>query len=175
MSSAATLPSTASLAEALPDADGWTAEEIAAIKETKRLLLEAGVEAAKISPMELSLCVMNCKLRPPKAVQKYKDWLASLEVFGIHSMQDVWRGMDAKACMQTEWTATLNDEFSSYAGAGRDSEGRSIMWIRGGRKCLPENEREHVMAGHMYRPPHALCGSRNFLIFSRIAFFSLVV
>jgi hypothetical protein len=28
-------------------------------------------------------------------------------------------------------------------------------WIRGGRKCLPENEREHVMAGHMSLPPPA--------------------
>ena len=26
------------------------------------------------------------------------------------------------------------------------------MWIRGGRKCQPANEREHVMAGHMCVP-----------------------
>ena len=70
MAAASPLPSLASLSVALPDAEGWSAEEVAAIKETKRLLLEGGTEASKISPMELSLCVMNCKLRPAKAVQK---------------------------------------------------------------------------------------------------------
>ncbi len=115
MASDSSLPSLSSLSEALPEAEGWTAEEISAIKETKKLLLAEGVPPAKISPLELSLCVMNCKLRPPKAVQKYKDWLASLEVFGIHSMQEVWNGQDAKARMQEEWTSTLTDEFSSYA------------------------------------------------------------
>jgi hypothetical protein len=114
MAAASSLPSLASLSEALPDAEEWTAEEVAAIKETKRLLLEGGMDASKISPMELSLCVMNCKLRPAKAVQKYKDWIASLEVFGIHSMDDVWSGQGSKAFMQTEWSSTLVDEFSSY-------------------------------------------------------------
>ena len=70
MAAASPLPSLASLSDALPDAEGWSAEEVAAIKETRRLLLEGGTEASKISPMELSLCVMNCKLRPAKAVQK---------------------------------------------------------------------------------------------------------
>jgi hypothetical protein len=147
--SATQLPSLASLSEALPEAEDWTAEEIAAIKQTKKRLLDGGVPPGKISAMELTLCVMNCKLRPEKAAEKYKNWLASLEVFGIHGMEDVWGGLGAKARMQTEWSSTLVDEFSSYAGAGRDSQGRSIMWIRGGRKCKPENEREHVIAGQM--------------------------
>ena len=59
----------------------------------------------------------------------------------------------AAQAAQAEWSATLIDEFSSYAGAGRDGQGRSIMWIRGGRKCKPENEREHVIAGQMCPPP----------------------
>lgn len=150
MTSVPPLPSLASLSDALPDAEGWTAEEIAAIKSTKKLLLDAGVQPSKISPMELTLCVMNCKLRPEKAAEKYKNWIASLEVFGISSMEDVWGGVGAKACIQTDWSPTLIDEFSSYAGAGRDAQGRCIMWIRGGRKCKPENEREHVIAGQMY-------------------------
>jgi hypothetical protein len=155
MSSPAPLPSLASLSDTLPDAEGWSAEEVSAIKETKKLLLQAGVEPARISPMELSLCVMNCKLRPQKAMEKYKSWLAALQVFGIGSMEEVWGGQGAKARMQPEcqWTQTLIDEFLSYARAGRDSQGRSIMWIRGGRKCAPENEREHVIAGQMCNPP----------------------
>jgi hypothetical protein len=124
-------------------------EEVSAIKETKKLLLQAGVDAAKISPMELSLCVMNCKLRPQKAMEKYKNWLASLEVFGIKSMEEVWGAEGAKVRMQSEWPSTLNDEFLSYASAGRDAQGRTIMWIRGGRKCAPAAEREHVIAGQM--------------------------
>ena len=84
-----------SLSDALPAADSWTAEEIAAIKDTKRLLIDGGMEPGKISPLELSLCVMNCKLRPEKAVQKYKEWIASLEVFGIRGMDDVWGGCTA--------------------------------------------------------------------------------
>jgi hypothetical protein len=127
MASSSPLPSLAALSGALPDAEGWTDEEVAAIKETKRLLLAGGLPPDKIAPLELSLCVMNCKLRPQKSVDKYKAWLAALETFGISSMQDVWLRQDVKERMQAEWSSTLNEEFSSYAGAGRDAQGRSIM------------------------------------------------
>jgi hypothetical protein len=127
MASSSALPSLAALADALPEVDGWTEEEVAAIKETKRLLLAGGLSPDKIAPLELSLCVMNCKLRPQKAVEKYKAWLAALEAFGISSMQDVWLRQEVKERMQAEWSSTLNEEFSSYAGAGRDAQGRSIM------------------------------------------------
>ena len=43
----------------------------------------------------------------------YKDWLASLQVFGIQSMDDVWSSKGPKAFVQSEWTTTLVDEFSS--------------------------------------------------------------
>ena len=63
----------------------FTEEETTAYRETNKLLLESGFPPDKIAPRELFLVVMNCKLRPESAAEKYKKWLEAMSDYGINS------------------------------------------------------------------------------------------
>ncbi len=80
------------MADAVPVDHPWTAEEIAAYKATKELLLTRGIVGDKISTRDLFITVVNCKLRPEKAADKY---IALLEIlqrdFGFTGFEEVWR------------------------------------------------------------------------------------
>jgi hypothetical protein len=74
----------------------WTAEELAAYKATKELLLSRGMARDKISTRDLFITVINCKLRPEKAADKYTALLEILQKdFGFTGFDEVWRDIGA--------------------------------------------------------------------------------
>ena len=101
----------------------FTAEELNAYRETKKVLLSKGMPIEKISKRELFLSVMNCKLRSETAAEKYTKWLKSMEEgFGI-------QGFDELFALVGSTTTRLSSSpvaplFSAYAGCGRDKGNR---------------------------------------------------
>ena len=111
----------------------FSADEITAAKETRKILIEVHkMTAQQLSDREILIVTMNCKLRPDTAAAKYKKFLESMKVFGIESFDEVWSGVKVNGRDgendENEWDK-LSTFFQVYAGCGRDKMGRSIMWI----------------------------------------------
>ena len=114
-------------------------EELAAIKETKSLLLSKGVAESRIGLITLAVTTINNKLRVEETARKYMKWLEALESFGIEGL-----GND-----ESLWDPKLVPLLRSYAPCGQDSQGRAIFWIKGG-SVQPDEEEASVRAGIMY-------------------------
>ena len=97
----------------------FSERELDSIESIKKSLLEQSID---VSERELILCTMNCKLDTQKATEKYIKWLESIKLFGFNSFSDIWTDLDYNV---------LAKQFKSYAMCGLDSEGRSVMWIKG--------------------------------------------
>jgi hypothetical protein len=136
----------------------WTSEEIAAASDTKALLLkDVDFDNKKwISPRELWLCVVNSKFRPEKAAEKYKKWTGEMQTsFDLHSFDDVYKGIEKDGSGDDKGWKELEPLFTAYAGTGRDSMNRSIMWIKT-RPTTIEEEQLSVRSGViMYTAIHA--------------------
>jgi hypothetical protein len=125
----------------------FTDEEVDAMRQTKRQLLE---RAVPVSDRELAIVVMNCKLRVEKAVEKYCKWLEAMKEFGISSFDDIWekQGLSRDGSASPGWSR-VESMLSAYAGCGCDKEGRSIMWVRS-RPVQPDEETIAVATGCLY-------------------------
>ena len=66
---------------------------------------------------------MNCKLRVESAVEKYKEFLGVLELYGLGTPHD----------LLTQSFDVIDAFFPRFSicGDNRDKEGRSVMWING--------------------------------------------
>lgn len=66
---------------------------------------------------------MNCKLRVENAVEKYKEFLGVLELYGLGTPHD----------LLTQSFDVIDAFFPRFSicGDNRDKEGRSVMWING--------------------------------------------
>ena len=121
----------------------FTDEEISAVTETKRILLEEyKLSHSMLSKRELFIVTINCKLRPETAAKKYKKWLEAMECFGIHSFEDIWKNLLISGDeAESEW-AKLSHNFEAFAGTGRDKQNRSVFWI----KSRPVQVHEETLA-----------------------------
>eukprot|EP01036_Dinobryon_divergens_P038333 gene38333-50318_t len=105
----------------------FTTEELTAIADVRSKLLLDGFPNEKISLPELALTTINCKLRVDNAVAKYKKWMECLSGFGLNTFDEVWSDVNRDG--SGDWDKIRSD-FSHYARCGKDSHGRSIMWIK---------------------------------------------
>jgi hypothetical protein len=138
----------AAISSATGSPDAFTAEELEAMRATKKLLILDGVPESDILGIELAVTVMNCKMRPEAAKEKYKEWLAMLAEFGVSSIEEAWGA--AKKDGSGDWSAHER-MFHAYQSCGRDAGNRSIFWIRGTDKGIPvEDEANSVKAGLIY-------------------------
>jgi hypothetical protein len=112
-------------------------DELAAIREVKAALIKSGIDESRIGARTLAVTTINSKLRIDESVQKYSTWLKALEQFGVNSLND--------AEFKEEYAQYLR----SYAACGKDFQGRSTFWIKGGA-IMPEEEKCAVEAGIMY-------------------------
>lgn len=135
------------MSEFVTDTCTYTKEEIDACKETRRLLLLQGMEVGKISPRELLICTINCKLDPNKSALKYTKWLQSLSEFGISTFDDVWDGLGRDGS-GSEWY-TIAPLFNAYCGSGVDKQNRRVMWVKA-RHTTTEEELLQIKAGIIY-------------------------
>lgn len=129
----------------------WTAEEVAAAKETKRLLqAHKTFEQSFLSDREIFLATVNCKFRPEKACEKMVKWTGEMKAsFGINSFDEVYAGLGAAGEGPDEEWARVGQCLTAYAGCGLDKHGRSIMWIRS-RPTTKDEERDAVRCGVIY-------------------------
>jgi len=129
----------------------WTAEEVAAVKETKRLLLaHAKFDQNFLSDREIFLSTVNCKFRPEKACDKIIKWTTEMKSnFGINSFDEVYAGLGRSGEGSDEEWAQIGKCLTAYAGCGLDKNGRSIMWIRS-RPTTNDEERDAVRCGVIY-------------------------
>ena len=127
----------------------FTDEEISAVQETKRLLIEKyKLQPNKLSKQELFIVTINSKLRPETAAKKYAKWLEALEIFGILSFDEIWKDLLSGDQADSEW-AKLSANFGAFAGAGTDKQGRRVFWIRS-RPVQAEEEAIQVRCSCIY-------------------------
>jgi len=122
-------------------------DELRAIACVRDSLIAEGFPSVKISIPELALTTINCKLRVDNAIKKYKIWMEQLELFGIHTFDDVWK--DVKRDGSGDWSGSVSQYFQNFCECGKDANGRSIMWIRARATGL-EEERQVMTASVMY-------------------------
>lgn len=129
----------------------WSAEEIEAGREAKRLLEEdEEFDNLLLDKRALWLTVVNCKFEVKKARDKYKKWTSEMKTnFGIRGFGDdgVYKGgifQDGTG----DWTE-IAPMFTAYAGCGLDNMNRSIMWIKT-RPTTIEEEQLAIRAGAIY-------------------------
>jgi hypothetical protein len=106
----------------------FTSDEKDAYQKTKVLLkTKHKLDDKMISRRELLLCVINCKLRPENAAEKYVTWLDQMKTFDIKSFSDVWDviGIDGKFLGEHSSTKLM----TAYAGCGRDMRERLLFII----------------------------------------------
>ena len=65
--------------------NAWNAEEVAAMRETKRLLIaDPKFDQNFINDKVICLTCVNCKFRPDSAVKKLKKWTDEMrDSFGL--------------------------------------------------------------------------------------------
>jgi hypothetical protein len=123
----------------------WSEGEISSGKRTVELLLEkSDFHQPFLSKSHLWLCLVNCKFRPEKTVDKFVKWTNQMRVFGINSFDDVHEGLDT----EEEWNR-LSGSFTAFGGCGLDNDNRSIMWIVT-RKTPESEERDAIRCGALY-------------------------
>lgn len=128
--------------------EAFTEAEIKAFYDTRDLLLAKGFKKEDLEQRTLFLTVINCKLRPESAAEKYKKLLENLKLFNITSYPQIWAGLDDSPEGEAEW-AKIKPLLTAYGGAGRDKQDRGIMWIRT-RGITPEEETLAVRTSIIY-------------------------
>lgn len=128
--------------------EAFTEAEIKAFHDTRDLLLSKGFQKEDLEQRTLFLTVINCKLRPETAAEKYKKLLENLKLFNITSFSQIWEGLDDTPEGELEWTK-IKPLLSAYGGSGRDKQDRGIMWIRT-RGIHPDEETLAVRASIIY-------------------------
>eukprot|EP01043_Picozoa_sp_COSAG02_P047574 COSAG02_NODE_4575_length_5203_cov_1.801528_3_plen_287_part_00 len=112
------------LSEPEPEPEQFTQEELGAFEAVRVALLADGVAANMIGEAMLVVTCMNCKLRVDNAVEKYKEFLGVLELYGLGTPLD----------LLAQSFDHIDSFFSRFSicGDNKDKEGRSVMWINGG-------------------------------------------
>lgn len=126
--------------------NGFTLEELKVIKETFEALKAEGISNPSLR--EVALVVMNCKLRVETAVKKYKKWIEAMKQFNVESFDDIWGKIPRDGSESEEWKAIL-PMLTAYAGCGRDTSDRSIMWIKT-RPVQVDEEKLAIQTSVMY-------------------------
>jgi len=129
----------------------FTKDEIKGFYDTRDLLLSSkGFKREDLDQRTLFLTVINSKLRPESAAEKYKKLLDNLKLFNITSYPQIWAGLDDDNSPENEleWQK-IKSLLSAYGGTGRDKQDRGIMWIRT-RGILPEEETLAVRTSIIY-------------------------
>lgn len=122
------------------------------MQDTKDLLVSPTgkykYENSKISLRELVLVVMNCKLRPESAAEKYDLWLKAMkDCCGIDGFDECWGDVNRDGQGLEKSPVRLN--LDAYAACGRDKKNRSIMWIVT-RPVPVEEEKLAISSSVMY-------------------------
>lgn len=118
----------------------YSEDELSAIREVRTLLLSKGIAESRIGLCTLAVATINTKLRVEETAKKYMKWLEALETFQIEGLG----GNDGAL-----WNPAVAPMLRSYAPCGKDKDGRSIFWIRGG-SIQPEEEKASILCGAMY-------------------------
>ena len=107
----------------------WTDVEKQAVLDVRtKLHEEHNVPIKELGEVELITVTLNAKCRVDEACQKFLTYKQELlELYGI---SDVWANQ-----------AELGDQWHRLAVAGRDEEGRGVMWINGGATEVSEEQR----------------------------------
>eukprot|EP00565_Helicotheca_tamesis_P008600 CAMPEP_0185731396 /NCGR_PEP_ID=MMETSP1171-20130828/12794_1 /TAXON_ID=374046 /ORGANISM="Helicotheca tamensis, Strain CCMP826" /LENGTH=287 /DNA_ID=CAMNT_0028400655 /DNA_START=7 /DNA_END=870 /DNA_ORIENTATION=- len=117
----------------------YTEEELAAIRETHKLLVEEhNVDPSRIGLKFLALVTIVSKLRSKRAADKYKQFLDNAESCGLAGLTEDYYKKEA-----------LRD-LKDYQVAGKTLEGRCVNWVKGKGYVPIEDEKMHAEAGLMY-------------------------
>jgi len=98
-----------------------------------------GVAAADLVDRDIGMFVMIEKLRPRKAADKYKQYLAVMAEYGF-----TIRELHDKDTLES-----FGDLWTTYRVCGLTKEGLSCMFIAG-KGCPIEKEKQAVMLGFLY-------------------------
>uniref|UniRef100_A0A7S1VTI6 CRAL-TRIO domain-containing protein n=1 Tax=Grammatophora oceanica TaxID=210454 RepID=A0A7S1VTI6_9STRA len=138
---AATPPSSSS-----NDPDGvivYTEDELQVMRETyNKLTKEHELSPESINLQFLAYTCIVSKNRVADATKNYLKFLKGSKPLGIdhvESFEELWADTNVTKCL------------GAYAPAGRDFEGRSVMWIKGDEGAIePKLEPSYVRAGILY-------------------------
>eukprot|EP00534_Pseudo-nitzschia_fraudulenta_P010971 CAMPEP_0201208482 /NCGR_PEP_ID=MMETSP0851-20130426/176479_1 /ASSEMBLY_ACC=CAM_ASM_000631 /TAXON_ID=183588 /ORGANISM="Pseudo-nitzschia fraudulenta, Strain WWA7" /LENGTH=307 /DNA_ID=CAMNT_0047497035 /DNA_START=196 /DNA_END=1119 /DNA_ORIENTATION=- len=142
---AAELPT--KLAETTHNPIQYEEEELEAMRNVRTQLIEKHkIDPNRIGLKTLALTTIVTKLRVEEAASKYATYLEMVGACGVASLHD-----EAVLTMSHEKLKKLQNRLDSYATCGPDSQGRSIMWVKGQKEAYPvEEETEIVTAAIMY-------------------------
>lgn len=134
-----------SLKEALPESSdsldiAYTEEELNAMRQVHQKLTEANI--AHISPKFLAFTTISSKNRVDEAVKKYQKFLKSIGALGVGYIEDDTILMNDPNVLQLLTRA--------YCPAGRDREGRQILWIHATERTRLDEQEAYVNAGILY-------------------------
>lgn len=118
---------------------GYTPEEVLAVKAVKRALAAWGVPKDSLGESEMIVFTLNSKCQVEQALKRYRAYLRNLlDEFDL-SAEDIWLD-DAIAREQ------LDGQWKFMHAAGKDREGRQIMWLSGGGAGSIQEQRCHIRA-----------------------------
>lgn len=112
----------------------WTSEELEAFREVKKRLRADGVPESRCGDREVVLTTMCSKLRPDKAMQKFKEFYGILDEYTLDPAGGGLCELEAG-----DW-GEIEHFWDRYSVAGRDRGGRGVMWINGGRTEIAEEQ-----------------------------------
>lgn len=121
----------------------YLVEELEAIRKVVNELKEVhNVDPARIGLKTLAITTIVSKLRVDEAASKYAKYLEMVSQCGVPNLCD-----DQVLNMSND---ELRKWIGAYAACGRDSQGRSIMWVTGNKSVSEEEEPDVVKAAIMY-------------------------
>lgn len=121
-----------------PPPDALTAEELAACVAVYRACVAAALPIAMLSPQLVIMATLTSKLRVEKTVNTLTQMYA--EVFQAYALDPDTIGFDAApTTIATKWTE-CDPFWTRYRVCGSDIDGRSVMWISGGKTELAEEK-----------------------------------
>ena len=111
--------------------ESLTAEELAACVAVYRACVAAALPISMLSAQLVIMATLTSKLRIEKTVPTLKAMHA--EVFEAYALDPDAIGFDASPnTIQTKW-GECEPFWNRYRVCGKDEDGRSIMWIAGGK------------------------------------------
>jgi hypothetical protein len=117
-----------------------TAEELAACVAVYRACLEAGLPANMLSPQLVIMATLTCKCRVDKTVEKLQSMHE--KVFNVYEfdMSTDTVGFDATPSTIASVWGECDPFWSRYRVCGSDIDGRSVMWVAGGKTLKTEEK-----------------------------------